>query len=38
LKACEWLTDQREAEYRFLASDEFLTSLSLRGIILTRQP
>lgn len=34
LKACEWLTDQREVEYRFLASDECARSLSERGLTL----
>ena len=35
LKACEWLTGQREVEYRFLASDDCLTSLRERGIALS---
>jgi len=34
LKACEWLTGQREVEYRFLASDDCLESLTRRGIAL----
>ncbi len=32
LRACEWLTDQREVEYRFLASDRCPLSLTERGI------
>lgn len=35
LKACEWLTDQREVEYRFLASEDCAASLRERGITLT---
>ncbi|RAU21603.1 hypothetical protein CU669_13000 [Paramagnetospirillum kuznetsovii] len=36
LRACEWLTDQREVEYRFLASEDCLQSLGRRGLMLTR--
>jgi predicted glycoside hydrolase/deacetylase ChbG (UPF0249 family) len=35
LKSCEWLTDQREVEYHFLASDDCPASLNLRGITLS---
>ena len=35
LRACEWLTGQREVEYRFLASDDCQTSLAQRGIRLS---
>ena len=35
LKACEWLTDQREVEYRFLASEDCPATLSQRGITLS---
>ncbi|MDO8605229.1 MAG: ChbG/HpnK family deacetylase [Phaeospirillum sp.] len=35
LKACEWLTDQREVEYRFLASEDCAASLKQRGITLS---
>ncbi len=35
LKACEWLTDQREVEYRFLASDACPASLTDRGLTLS---
>jgi chitin disaccharide deacetylase len=38
LRACEWLTDQREVEYRFLASDACPLSLAGRGITLARLP
>lgn len=34
LRACEWLTDQREVEYRFLASDHCPLSLADRGLTL----
>ena len=34
LRACEWLTDQREVEWRFLASDACALSLADRGITL----
>jgi predicted glycoside hydrolase/deacetylase ChbG (UPF0249 family) len=36
LRACEWLTDQREVEYRFLASDACARSLTERGLTLAR--
>ncbi len=36
LKACEWLTDQREVEYRFLASEDCSRSLAGRGLTLKR--
>lgn len=36
LRAADTLTDQREAEYRFLASDDCALSLASRGIGLTR--
>ena len=35
LKACEWLTYQREEEYRFLASEDCAVTLRQRGIALT---
>lgn len=35
LRACEWLTGQREVEYRFLASADCQTSLAQRGITLS---
>lgn len=34
LRACEWVTDQREVEYRFLHGDECARSLSRRGLVL----
>jgi predicted glycoside hydrolase/deacetylase ChbG (UPF0249 family) len=34
LRACEWLTDQREEEYRFLASEDCARSLADRGLTL----
>lgn len=36
LRACEWLTDQREVEYRFLASPSCAASLAERGLTLAR--
>ncbi|OAN52753.1 hypothetical protein A6A04_15765 [Paramagnetospirillum marisnigri] len=36
LRACEWLTDQREVEYRFLASEDCARSLAERGLTLGR--
>lgn len=38
LRACEWLTDQREAEWRFLESDACALSLADRGITLAARP
>jgi chitin disaccharide deacetylase len=38
LRACEWLTDQREVEWRFLQSDACALSLADRGITLTARP
>lgn len=38
LRACEWLTDQREVEWKFLASDAFPLSLADRGITLAAKP
>lgn len=38
LRACEWLTDQREVEWRFLASDACALSLADRGITLAPRP
>jgi predicted glycoside hydrolase/deacetylase ChbG (UPF0249 family) len=38
LRACEWLTDQREVEWRFLASDACALSLADRRITLASRP
>ncbi|MBI3446726.1 MAG: ChbG/HpnK family deacetylase [Magnetospirillum sp.] len=38
LRACEWLTDQREVEWRFLESDACALSLADRHITLARRP
>jgi len=38
LRACEWLTDQREVEYRFLASDACPFSLADRGLTFAPLP
>ena len=38
LRACEWLTDQREVEWRFLASDACALSLADRHTTLARRP
>jgi predicted glycoside hydrolase/deacetylase ChbG (UPF0249 family) len=38
LRACEWMTDQREVEWRFLASESCPLSLADRGITFSARP